>query len=439
MNRSSGAYALSIWTHNLRHIQHESHWQLPTGNGSADVIITGSGNNWGTLYKFANDHNCTVVGGGDGTVGLGGYLQGGGHGPLSSQFGLGADQIYQVTVITTDGLRLVANQKQNQDLLWAIKGGGAGQYGVVTEYVLKTHPAPTQVVRGGLQVYAAKHASADAAWKAVAAVVSSLPDVMDARLGGTVNVFKGSTAKQSLGVNYTVPGAAVVPSLTGYFVGEDVLRNALQKLADNAIAASGDNSSITVKFTPISSAKTFLASFGSTAGSSIGQGILSTRLLGRAELSDIPSENLTMYLQQIMYNSSMLLFGLQGGPGTANVPIDMRGAVNPVWRKAYAHLLSFGVPLDDTGVPSAEFKKAGEWAEEYRESVWRNWAPNTGAYMNEANPFNTNWKHDFYGEYYGRLLQIKDKYDPSGSLYVLNGVGSDREGYDLDTGLLCRV
>ncbi|KAF7592159.1 hypothetical protein BBP40_000646 [Aspergillus hancockii] len=437
--RSSGAYALSIWTHNLRNIQYSPRWQLPTSNGSADVIITGSGNNWGTVYTFADKYERVVVGGGDGTVGLGGYLQGGGHGPLSSQFGLGADQIYQATVITTDGRRLIANQKQNQDLFWAIKGGGAGQYGVVTEYVLKAHPAPTKVVSGGLQVYAAKNANADAAWKAVAAVVSSLPDVMDARIGGTVNVFTGSMAKQSLGLNYTVPGAAIVPSLSGYYINQDVLKKALNTLAEKAIVASGDKSSIIVKFTPIKTSDSFLESFGPTTGSSIGQGIMSTRLLGRAELSDISQQDLITYLQQLMYNSSMMLFGLQGGPGTAHVPVSMRGAVNPIWRKAYVHLLTFGISVNGTGVPSVEFKKAAEWAEKYRESVWRKWAPNTGAYMNEANPFNSQWKHDFYGVYYDRLLEIKDKYDPSGSLYVLNGVGSDRYEASLDTGLLCRI
>lgn len=67
------------------------------------------------------------------------------------------------------------------------------------------------------------------------------------------------------------------------------------------------------------------------------------------------------------------------------------------------------------------------------------WAPDTGAYMNEANTFNTHWKKDFYGVYYEELLGIKMKYDPGESLFVRNGVGSDRWDYDLDSGLLCRV
>lgn len=141
-------------------------------------------------------HNSVVVGGGERSVGLGGYLQGGGHGPLSSQFELGADKILQATAVTTDGRQLLANRAQNQDLFWAIKGGGPGQYGVVTEYVLKTHPASSNVVTASLSVYGGRNASADSAWNAVTAVLSTIPDVMDRMpIASTVEVATGSSGK----------------------------------------------------------------------------------------------------------------------------------------------------------------------------------------------------------------------------------------------------
>ncbi|KAI7546126.1 hypothetical protein KC331_g5809 [Hortaea werneckii] len=71
-----------------------------------------------------------------------------------------------------------------------------------------------------------------------------------------------------------------------------------------------------------------------------------------------------------------------------------------------------------------------------KEWMWQQWAPDTGAYANEANPFNRNWKHDFYGPSYGRLLDIKQKYEPSFSMFVYNGVGTESWNYVLNSGLL---
>lgn len=86
-------------------------------------------------------------------------------------------------------------------------------------------------------------------------------------------------------------------------------------------------------------------------------------------------------------------------------------------------------------------------------------APETGAYLNEAsvlpffsshlkgliffccfqaNPFDVNWKQDFYGVNYDRLLQVKDKWDPYQMLYGPTAVGGDR-WVTVDGGGLCPV
>lgn len=62
--------------------------------------------------------------------------------------------------------------------------------------------------------------------------------------------------------------------------------------------------------------------------------------------------------------------------------------------------------------------------------------------MNEGNAFSRDWKKDFYGDNYDALLavkRVKRKYDPSESLFVWSGVGSDQWSYDLRSGWLCRV
>ena len=54
---------------------------------------------------------------------------------------VGADNAVQFTVVTSTGEHLTANAYQNSDLFWALRGGGAGTYGVVTSVSYQTHPA----------------------------------------------------------------------------------------------------------------------------------------------------------------------------------------------------------------------------------------------------------------------------------------------------------
>ncbi|BCS28291.1 uncharacterized protein APUU_61339A [Aspergillus puulaauensis] len=176
--------------------------------------------------------------------------------------------------------------------------------------------------------------------------------------------------------------------------------------------------------------------------SSGASGMMTSRLLGRAELVDLPRADLRSYLQQILVSSdrdsgSMTLFGLQGGPGPARTPAERRGSVHPAWRTAYVHAMTYGAPLDATADASKALAAASEWYESHIEPVWRNWALGGGSYANEGNVFSSTWKEDFYGENYDRLLGIKHKYDPSMSLFVYGGVGSDEWEYDLHSGLLC--
>ncbi|EEB98179.1 hypothetical protein MPER_02359, partial [Moniliophthora perniciosa FA553] len=65
-------------------------------------------------------------------------------------------------------------------------------------------------------------------------------------------------------------------------------------------------------------------------------------------------------------------------------------------------------------------------------------APNTGAYLNEADPDEPNFKRAFYGANYDRLLSIKDQYDPEQILYGSISVGGDR-WKEVENGRLCRT
>ncbi|OTA54456.1 FAD-binding domain-containing protein [Hypoxylon sp. EC38] len=451
--RSSGAYSLSIWTHNLKNLSINDAWPIPGQNQTAHVLIAGSGNTWGDALGFALEQNRAVVSGVDRTVGLGGFIQGGGHGPLSSTYGLSADQILQATVVTTTGEVLVANDLENKDIFWAIRGGGGGQYGVVTEYVMLTYPAPVDIVSTSIYISATNMSdfsdpTVDATWNSFASLMSSFPDLMDQGITGSGGGFVGASVQSILGLPRPPPGVVISFSVWAYNSTTDALKSSLDSLRQRILEGIGANANlITVSVEEPSKTSNYADFFESMnlSPSSAGEISLSpSRLLGRPELSDRNVTEVAKYLKRVMVSQvdgagSFLTVGLQGGLGPRNVPVERRGALNPVWRQAYLHAIVTGLDVDVTDTtPGKALRKAAEWAETNKENVWREWAPETGAYMNEANPFDGQWQYDFYGSSYDRLVQIKRRYDPTYTLFVLGGVDSELWEYDMDTGYLCQ-
>ncbi len=80
-------------------------------------------------------------------TGIAGLTLGGGLGWLTRLHGMTVDNLASAEVITADGKKLKANENENSDLFWGIRGGG-GNFGVVTEFVFKLHKVGPEILAG---------------------------------------------------------------------------------------------------------------------------------------------------------------------------------------------------------------------------------------------------------------------------------------------------
>jgi FAD/FMN-containing dehydrogenase len=113
------------------------------------------GATWGDFNAATNAFGLATTGGIISTTGVAGLTLGGGIGYLARGFGLSLDNLVSADVVTADGKFLIASDKENQDLFWAIRGGG-GNFGVVTSFEFRLHPVKD--IYGGPMFFELKYA-----------------------------------------------------------------------------------------------------------------------------------------------------------------------------------------------------------------------------------------------------------------------------------------
>jgi FAD/FMN-containing dehydrogenase len=306
------------------------------------------------------------------SVGIAGLALGGGHGLSGRRFGLTSDNLLAATIVTADGRARRVDEDTNEDLHWACRGGGGGNFGIVTSLTLQAHRS-----RGGSWFFVrfpwSQASEALAAWQRFA------PDAPPA----LTSIF-------SLGTT----GGSGEPSVTavGQFHGPEArLRRLIRPLSrvSGASVSSGSDSTMGL--------------VRRWAGSS-------ARARFRAK-SDYFDEPLPPRGRQAMIDwierrqrapsqgSGALLLDAYGGALNRPRP-DATAFVHRDMLFSLQYLTYFG--------------GTGQAANRWINGVWRAMRPFASgqAYQNYIDPQLDRWQRAYYGSNLERLREIKRQVDP---------------------------
>jgi FAD/FMN-containing dehydrogenase len=123
----------------------------------ARTVRVGAGLTWGEVNDALQPYGLAAAGGFVSITGVSGLTLGGGLGWLVRKHGLALDNLLSAEVALASGRLVTASASENEDLFWAIRGGG-GNFGIVTSFEFRVHPAGT--VLAGIVLHPAAAAAA---------------------------------------------------------------------------------------------------------------------------------------------------------------------------------------------------------------------------------------------------------------------------------------
>lgn len=443
LGRSNAPDSLLIWTHNMRQLSYQTDFVAegaPASSKGQAAITVGAGARWLSVYRVVTgEHHRYVQGGGCASVGAaGGFTQGGGFGSWSKKFGTGAAGVLQFKIVTAAGKLLTVNQYQHPDLFWAVRGGGGGTFGVVTQMTLKTHPLPLHfaLIKSDISASNAK--------------------AYQVLLQHFMRFFRDKLNNEHWGENITfTPDNHVKIFLLAQGLSQDAIDQVWSQMR-TFVNKSPALYKMTFKSFQIPPKKMWDYQFYAKHHPE-----LVTKNTGpnarpgefwwtpnSGEVSEywytyqsrwIPESLFTdkniVKTAKLFYEASRLqAFGFHiqkglAGASKAAIKATRKTSTNPsVYKSVGLVIFSLGSNKIFPGVKGHEpdIKKAQQDMRKINKAMqlFVSATPGAGTYANEADYFQKDWEQDFYGSYYAKLLLIKHKYDPSNIFRCHHCVGS---------------
>ncbi|KAF2267965.1 FAD/FMN-containing isoamyl alcohol oxidase-like protein MreA [Lojkania enalia] len=446
VGRATGGGALLVWTHKLKAFESLTSFKVGKYKGKAARV--GAALQQYDQHNYMREYDITMLAPGSTTVGsFGGYMQGGGFSTIvTGKLGLMADQVLGLEIVTADGKFVHADPYKNTDLFWAIRGGGPSNFGIVTSAVIKTYDVlPISVVDLTFQTNPITSNTStgvqvpdEVFWKGIQIYFSKLVQWTDAKGVGwnyIYTVAPTATTKRT----FEFIGQVNLPGFTAAKAKEFVAPLYAELQAAGINLTQPDPK--------------YFASYPEQAfrpqgiGEVVGNGRFTSRLLPRDNFLNPKGSKFQKIMAAIRswveeggYTFHSVDFTptekLAGWPGKDS-------AVNPHLRKSIAHFTGFDFASYGPDASPAQqiesHKRLDSYAQKFRDAT-----PGSGAYMNEADVEEPNWKESFYGDNYHRLYQIKKARDPWGVFYAVTMVASDEwyvqgtQGLPSQQGRLCR-
>ncbi|XP_044716123.1 FAD binding domain-containing protein [Hirsutella rhossiliensis] len=413
--RIDGFGSLAIWMRNYRNaIEFQGTFQSATqctqSGWTGHAIHVDGVYQCGDVHKVAQDHNVIIVGGGASSVGAnGGWLSGGGHGPASRNYGLGADQLLEADVMLADGRIVIANHCQNADLFRALRGGGPG-YGIVLGTKIKAYPNVNVITAHHLTItpQATTDENADLL-DAISIMMQSFPDLNEGGYAGLWTIGKGKAEADAIFTR--------VREKLSQFKGKLVIHEDFKEYDDYWSFYEGE------------------LDRGDFPGDTL---LLTSRLLNKEAVQDYDSVRHTVEIvsgkpEEYTMNLVMLVSGGKVFEDAA----DTSSGLHPAWRNSSMVLLTARRISKSQTLTAADRQAMADDITFTKGAATKRLAPDTGGYMNEGDPNDPYYKTTFYGDNYESHRAAKNKYDPNYVFYCPSCVGAE-EFIDRPDGALCK-
>ncbi|EAU82888.1 FAD binding domain-containing protein [Coprinopsis cinerea okayama7 len=399
MGRSSAYGALAINTHSLKEVTFTDRYTGP-GDWTGGAVTIGAGVQGRELWQLANQQNppVAIVTGECPTVGFaGGFIQGGGHGPLSSIYGMAVDNVLSFEVVTADGRFVTANSRHNSELFWALKGGGPSTFAAIISVTVKTFP-DTPAAGATFYLNWTHTFDEEVFWQGFSTFHNRANYWVDNGMYAYYELFPSLFRVQPF----------VAPQKNA-----SALAAIMQPFYDELNALGIPYESQIFEFPTYFDLYTAMFE-DELAGSNV---IVGGRVFTRSDIEDHADEI-------IAAKRSIIHHGMIGhivGPGVGVASAD--NAVNPAIRQASSFTITMNHAT--TGMTWDERLAAESYLTDHIDGPLRAASPNGFAYVSEGNLQEPNWQTAYWGSNYNRLRRIKSIWDPLGVFYARTTPGTE--------------